>query len=103
MPRYAANLTMLWPELGDPYARFAAAAAAGFTRVERLFLHDLDPERVGALLADLGPAAWSSSIPTRATGRPESGACWRFPGARPSCASPCWPPSTPPAAWGRVT
>lgn len=54
MPTYAANLTMLWPELGDPYARFGAAAAAGFTRVERLFLHDLDPERVGALLADLG-------------------------------------------------
>jgi hydroxypyruvate isomerase len=54
MPKYAANLTMLWPELGDPYARFAAAAAAGFTRVERLFLHDLDPERVRGLLADLG-------------------------------------------------
>jgi hydroxypyruvate isomerase len=54
MPRYAANLTMLWPELGDPYARFAAAAAAGFARVERLFLHDLDAGRVGALLADLG-------------------------------------------------
>lgn len=54
MPRYAANLTMLWPELSDPYDRFAAAARAGFSRVERLFLHDLDTDRVGELLTSLG-------------------------------------------------
>ncbi|TMA38001.1 MAG: hydroxypyruvate isomerase, partial [Deltaproteobacteria bacterium] len=29
MPRFAANLTMLWPEL-DVYDRFRAAAEAGF-------------------------------------------------------------------------
>src|SRR5689334_22552858 len=45
MPRYAANLTMLWPEL-DVYDRFRAAAEAGFRRVEILFVHQLDPARV---------------------------------------------------------
>lgn len=54
MPSYAANLSMLWPELADPYARFRAAAEAGFTRVERLFVHDLDPDRVEDLLGELG-------------------------------------------------
>lgn len=54
MPRYSANLTMLWPELADPYARFRAAAEAGFTRVERLVIHDLDTGRVQELLGELG-------------------------------------------------
>jgi hydroxypyruvate isomerase len=45
MPRFAANLTMLWPEL-DVYDRFRAAAQAGFRRVEILFVHPLDPARV---------------------------------------------------------
>ena len=45
MPRFAANLTMLWPEL-DVYQRFRAAAQAGFRRVEILFVHALDPVRV---------------------------------------------------------
>lgn len=54
MPRYSANLTMLWPELDDPYERIRAAARAGFTRVERLVVHDLDLERLQALLEELG-------------------------------------------------
>src|SRR5258705_368867 len=45
MPRYAANLTMLWPDL-DVYDKFRAAAEAGFRRVEILFVHALDPARV---------------------------------------------------------
>jgi hydroxypyruvate isomerase len=53
MPRYAANLSLLWPELDDPYARFRAAAGAGFARVERLFVHDLDLDRVKRLLEEL--------------------------------------------------
>lgn len=53
MPAYSANLTMLWPEVIDPYERFRAAAAAGFARVERLFVHDLDPLRIKELLEDL--------------------------------------------------
>src|SRR5207245_1772879 len=38
MPRFAANLSMLWPEL-DVYERFRAAAEAGFSRVEILVVH----------------------------------------------------------------
>jgi len=45
VPRYAANLTMLWNEL-PVLDRFRAAAAAGFRRVEILFVHDLDPAAV---------------------------------------------------------
>lgn len=53
MPAFSANLTMLWPEITDPYERFRAAADAGFSRVERLFVHDLDPRRVAELLEEL--------------------------------------------------
>src|SRR5919199_1560171 len=53
MPHYAANLTMLWPEL-DVYDRFRAAAGAGFRRVEILFVHQLDLDRVEALLREYG-------------------------------------------------
>ena len=49
MPKFAANLSMLWPEL-DMYDRFAAAAQAGFSRIEILFVHALDHERVSHLL-----------------------------------------------------
>jgi hydroxypyruvate isomerase len=51
MPRYAANLSMLWPEL-DIYDRFAAAAQAGFSRIEILFVHALDHDRVEGLLRE---------------------------------------------------
>jgi hydroxypyruvate isomerase len=53
MPSYAANLSMLWPEL-DVYDRFRAAADAGFRRVEILFVHQLDLERVEGLLRQHG-------------------------------------------------
>jgi hydroxypyruvate isomerase len=49
MPRYAANLSMLWPEL-EVYERFGAAARAGFSRVEILFVHALDHSRIAELL-----------------------------------------------------
>src|SRR5437879_1743055 len=51
MPIVAANLAWLWPEL-DVYDRFRAAAEAGFTLVEILFVHALDHERVARLLKD---------------------------------------------------
>ena len=51
MPHFAANLSMLWPEL-DVYDRFRAAAEAGFSRVEILFVHALDQERVARLLKE---------------------------------------------------
>src|SRR5256886_4500111 len=53
MPRFAANLTMLWPDL-DVYDRFRAAAEAGFRRVEILFVHALDAARVEKSLQELG-------------------------------------------------
>src|SRR3989441_9852324 len=53
MPRFAANLTMLWPHI-DVYDRFRAAAEAGFRRVEILFVHALDAARVEKALQDLG-------------------------------------------------
>src|SRR6266849_2857144 len=53
MPHFAANLSMLWPEL-DVYDRFKAAADAGFSRVEILFVHALDHVRVARLLKDHG-------------------------------------------------
>ncbi len=49
MPNFAANLSMLWPEL-DIYDRFTAAAQAGFSRIEILFVHALDHDRVEHLL-----------------------------------------------------
>ncbi len=49
MPRFAANLTLMFTEL--PFAdRFDAAAAAGFTAVEFLFPYALDPEAVAERL-----------------------------------------------------
>jgi hydroxypyruvate isomerase len=53
MPRFAANLSMLWPEL-DVYDRFRAAADAGFKRVEILFVHVLDQQRIAELIGQLG-------------------------------------------------
>ncbi len=49
MPRFAANLTMLWQDL-EPFERFDAAAEAGFTHVEMLFPHLLDEDRLASTL-----------------------------------------------------
>src|SRR5712671_4514759 len=57
MPRFSANLTMLWNEL-PVLDRFRAAAAAGFRRVEILFVHDLDPAAVEAALREYGLELW---------------------------------------------
>src|SRR5712692_10245014 len=51
MPHFAANLSMLWPEL-DVYDRFRAAADAGFSRAEILFVQALDRDRVAYLLEE---------------------------------------------------
>lgn len=81
MPRYAANLTMLWQEL-PVLDRFRAAGRAGFARVEILFVHELDPAAVERALRELGlelvlfdprPGDWSKgergllSLPGRET------------------------------------
>src|SRR3569833_2046154 len=49
MPRFAANLTMMFTEV--PFLeRFAAAAEAGFTAVEFLFPYDHPAEEIGRRL-----------------------------------------------------
>lgn len=50
MPKFCANLTMLWNELDFP-DRFAAAAKAGFKGVEYLFPYDYDKTRLAEKLA----------------------------------------------------
>ncbi|MEO1328887.1 MAG: 2-oxo-tetronate isomerase [Pseudomonadota bacterium] len=53
MPRFAANITLLFPEL--PFmARFEAAAAAGFQAVEYLFPYAYDPHEIRRELDRLG-------------------------------------------------
>jgi hydroxypyruvate isomerase len=52
MPRFAANLSMLWQDL-DPYERFDAAANAGFAAVEMLFPHELDADQLMSTLQRL--------------------------------------------------
>jgi hydroxypyruvate isomerase len=49
MPRFCANLSMLWNEL-DFMERFAAAARAGFCGVEYLFPYDYDKNRIAEQL-----------------------------------------------------
>lgn len=53
MPRFAANLSMLYTEL--PFLdRFAAAAADGFDAVEYLFPYDFTPTEIAARLKENG-------------------------------------------------
>ena len=53
MPRFAANLSMLYPE-HEFLDRFAAAAADGFKAVEYLFPYAHEPKVLAARLADHG-------------------------------------------------
>ena len=53
MPRFAANLTMMYAEHAF-LDRFAAAAADGFTAVEYLFPYEWPADRLAAVLADHG-------------------------------------------------
>jgi len=53
MPRFAANLSMLYPE-HDFLDRFAAAARDGFEAVEYLFPYAHEPARLAGLLSEHG-------------------------------------------------
>jgi hydroxypyruvate isomerase len=53
MPKFAANLTMMFNEVAF-LDRFAAAAKAGFTAVEFLFPYDHPPEVIAAQLEENG-------------------------------------------------
>ena len=68
MPRFAANLTMMFNEVAFPQ-RFAAAAAAGFKAVEFLFPYDHSPQEVASwlkenqlenVLFNLPPGDWAA-------------------------------------------
>ncbi|MEC5215412.1 hydroxypyruvate isomerase [Actimicrobium sp. GrIS 1.19] len=68
MPKFAANLTMMFNEVAFP-ERFAAAAAAGFTAVEFLFPYDHPAQDVAAwlqhnalenVLFNLPPGDWAA-------------------------------------------
>ncbi|MCY3638125.1 MAG: hydroxypyruvate isomerase, partial [Chloroflexi bacterium] len=49
MPRFAANLTMLYNEV-DFLDRFTAASAAGFKGVEYLFPYEYEPAQLAEML-----------------------------------------------------
>jgi len=75
MPKFAANLTMLFTEA--PFIeRFALARAAGFTHVEYLFPYPFKAEDLKAELDICGLTQILFNLPAgdRAIGRPESAA-----------------------------
>ena len=51
MPKFAANLTMMFNEV-DFLDRFTAAAEAGFKGVEYLFPYDFEKDELAGRLAD---------------------------------------------------
>ncbi len=99
MPKFAANLTMLWNEI-DFLDRFEKAAKAGFTGVEYLFPYAYPAEQLKEKLEKNGltqalhnlPAGdWpraSAVSPCCRTGWASSRTAW----ARPSTMPRCWAP-----------
>lgn len=72
MPRFAANLTMLFNEM-DFLARFAAAAQAGFKGVEYLFPYDYAPGELAKRLKDNGLTQVLHNLPAGNWGAGERG------------------------------
>ena len=62
IPRFAANLTMLFSEV-DFLDRFEAAAGTGFSSLEYLFPYDYDAEQVAELLSKNGLTQVLHSLP----------------------------------------
>ncbi|MCA8906306.1 MAG: hydroxypyruvate isomerase family protein [Rhodospirillaceae bacterium] len=62
MPRFAANLSMMFGEV-EFLDRFAAAQAAGFDAVEYLFPYDYSPSELSLRLSDLGLAQALFNLP----------------------------------------
>ena len=72
MPRFAANLTLMFNEV--PFLdRFAAAADAGFTAVEFLFPYEHPPEAIGRRLAEYGLTQALFNLPPGDFGAGERG------------------------------
>jgi hydroxypyruvate isomerase len=72
MPKFAANLTMLFTEL-DFLARFAAAAHAGFTAVEYLFPYAYPKEQLAEILRKNGLTQVLHNLPAGNWERGERG------------------------------
>jgi hydroxypyruvate isomerase len=72
MPRFAANLTMLYGE-HDFLDRFAAAAADGFRGVEYLFPYDFEKEQLAEKLRENGLVQVLHNLPAGNWGKGERG------------------------------
>src|SRR5688500_13827332 len=72
MPRFAANLSMLYGEV-DFLDRFAAAAKDGFKAVEYLFPYDFPKEELAARLRDNGLTQALHNLPAGNWGGGERG------------------------------
>ena len=91
MPRFAANLTMLYTEL--PFLdRFAAAAKTGFKAVEFLFPYDFEAETIAARLREHRLLLVLHNLPA---GDWAAAPAWSVPWPTPGCsarhASTAWP------------
>jgi len=83
MPKFAANLTMLFTEV-DFLDRFAAAAKAGFKAVEFLFPYPYSKEQLAELLACHGLTQVLHNLPAGNWAKGEHGiAC--LPGREREC------------------
>ena len=81
MPKFAANLSMLYPEL--PFLeRFAAAAADGFTGVEYFFPYAFTPEAVSAKLQAAGLQQVLLNAPAGGTDTASMAHAWDVSGMR---------------------
>ena len=85
MPQFAANLSMLYPEL-DFLDRFEAAARDGFKAVEFLFPYAHRAARARGAAEGPRLAAGAVQHARRATGTRASGAWPACPGAKPNSA-----------------
>jgi len=72
MPRFAANLSMLYPQ-HDFLARFSAAASDGFEAVEYLFPYDFTPAEIKLRLEDFGLTQALFNAPPGDWGKGERG------------------------------
>jgi hydroxypyruvate isomerase len=75
VPRFAANLSMLYPEL-DFLDRFEAAARDGFRAVEYLFPYAWEPAELAARLSSNGLQQVLMNAPPGGTGREAIARAW---------------------------
>ncbi|NDF64150.1 MAG: hydroxypyruvate isomerase, partial [Betaproteobacteria bacterium] len=76
MPRFAANLSMMYNELPFP-ERFAAAAADGFEAVEYLFPYQWTPTQLAGWLRDAGLQQVLFNAPPGGTDTASIDAAWQ--------------------------